>query len=113
MTRTLRIFGLALTLTSCSTVPSGPSALVLPSTQKNQSQFRADDTECRKFAHTQLATTPDQPHSLEEGQLHFDIDYLQCMYGKGHLIPVPGEVISDKYPPVPPSAADSFASPKP
>jgi len=80
-------------LTACSTVPSGPSALVLPGQNKDQQQFRNDDASCRKLAHSQLLAAPHQPQSLGEGQLHFDIYYLQCMYGKGHLIPVSGEVI--------------------
>jgi hypothetical protein len=85
-----------LPLLACSNVPSGPSALVLPAAHTNESQFRTDDTSCRKFAHAQLVTTPHPPQSLEEGQLHFDISYLQCMYGKGHLIPVSGEVLSNQ-----------------
>ena len=82
-------------LMACSTVPSGPSALVLPGDQKNPAQFKADDAACRKAAHAELISDPHQPQSLSEGQLHFDIHYLQCMYTKGHLIPLPGEVISE------------------
>ena len=86
------LFLTTLSLSACSTVPSGPSALVLPGQHKDQQQFQKDDASCRKLAHSQLLAAPHQPQSLGEGQLHFDIYYLQCMYGQGHLIPVSGEV---------------------
>ena len=100
MTHTSRfpILCLPLLLVACSTIPSGPSALVLPGADKNASQFQKDDTDCRKFAHTQLAATTHPPQSLDEGQLHFDITYLQCMYARGHLIPVSGEILTDTGP---------------
>ena len=84
-----------LSLVGCTQVPSGPSALVLPGDSKNESQFRADDRYCRTFAHSELLGMPFKPDSQDEAQRHFDIYYLQCMYGRGHLIPVSGEVSSD------------------
>lgn len=100
-------------LCACSTIPSGPSALVLPGQQKNEAQFRGDDVACRQFAHTRLLATPHPPQSLGEGQLHFDIDYLQCMYGKGHMIPVSGEVVANPLPgttnPIPPVDSQGFS----
>jgi hypothetical protein len=83
-------------LTGCTTVPSGPSALVLPGQKASEVDFRKDDKACRSFAHQELATTPHKPQSLDEAQLHFDINYLQCMYTKGHLIPISGEILTDK-----------------
>lgn len=56
-----RISSLAglLLLTACTTMPSGPSALVLPGTGKNFDQFRFDDFDCRQYAQGQLGgTTP-------------------------------------------------------
>jgi hypothetical protein len=100
--RLIPVLGL-LPLIACSTIPSGPSALVLPGHDKNATQFQADDTACRQFAHAELTTNSHPPQSLGEGQLHFDIHYLQCMYTKGHLIPVSGEVIADP-PATPPPA---------
>lgn len=35
---------------ACTTMPSGPSVMVLPSTSKSFDQFRADDMVCRNFA---------------------------------------------------------------
>lgn len=83
-------------LTGCSAVPSGPSALALPGQKSTEPQFRLDEKDCRGFAHRELSGTPHKPQSLEEAQLHFDINYLQCMYAKGHLIPISGEILTDK-----------------
>jgi len=39
---------------ACTTMPTGPSVLVLPGTGKSFDQFRADDTECKLFADGQI-----------------------------------------------------------
>ncbi|MDB5763166.1 MAG: hypothetical protein JWQ21_2161 [Herminiimonas sp.] len=56
MSKTLKISPLLamLLLGACTTMPSGPSTLVLPGTGKSFDQFRADDFECRQFAQGQL-----------------------------------------------------------
>jgi len=77
-------------LGACSTIPSGPSVLILPGTGKELGQFHNDDWVCREFAHTQIST-PKEPDSMEEGQHDYDMSYIQCMYSKGHRVPVPGE----------------------
>ena len=41
-------------LSACAVVPTGPSAMALPGSGKNFSQFRADDANCRQFAKAQL-----------------------------------------------------------
>jgi hypothetical protein len=41
---------LPLLLAACTTVPTGPGVMVLPSSGKSFAQFRADDIECRNFA---------------------------------------------------------------
>jgi hypothetical protein len=33
------------------------------------------------------------PDSKEEGQQNYDISYIQCRYGKGHRVPVPGQLM--------------------
>jgi hypothetical protein len=43
-----------LSLAACTTMPTGPSVLVLPGTGKNFDQFRVEDFECRQFAQLQL-----------------------------------------------------------
>jgi hypothetical protein len=122
---------------ACTTMPSGPSTLVLPGTGKNFDQFRVDDFECRQFAQGQLGTTPGAAAddsgvrsaalgtllgaaagaainghrgaavgagtglalgglagtgaaqgSAYSVQQRYDFGYQQCMYAKGHRIPV-------------------------
>ena len=51
---------IAIALAACTTIPSGPSMLVLPGTGKNFDQFRADDAECRQYASAQVGVTPQQ-----------------------------------------------------
>ncbi|HEY8034351.1 MAG TPA: hypothetical protein VIF37_02035 [Methylobacter sp.] len=82
-------------LSACSTMPSGPSVLVLPGTGKNFDQFHNDDLMCRQLSHTHISTLQKQTDSTEESQHNYDIIYIQCMYGKGHRVPVPRELSSD------------------
>ena len=66
-------------LAACSTLPSGPSVLVLPGADKDFQRFHNDDMACRQFVQGQLAGAPQKPSSREEGQQRYDIDYIQCM----------------------------------
>jgi len=51
----------AMSLAACISVPTGPSVLVLPGTDKNFDQFRGDDLVCRQFAEQQVnGATPNQ-----------------------------------------------------
>jgi hypothetical protein len=101
---TILIF--VLLLGACSTMPSGPSVLALPGTGKNFDVFHNDDQSCRQFVHSQIGTAQDKPDSREEAQQNYDIGYIQCMYGKGHRVPVPEELLystqQEWYPPPPP-----------
>ena len=74
-------------------MPSGPSVLVLPGTGKNFERFHKDDLMCRQLAHEQITASPEDPDSKAEGQQNYDINYIQCMYGKGDRVPVPGELM--------------------
>lgn len=47
----------ALALGACTTIPTGPSVMVLPGEGKHFDQFRFDDAECRQFALTQSGAT--------------------------------------------------------
>lgn len=96
MLRKTSVLLLTFNLAGCTTVPSGPSALALPGDKSSESQFRKDEKACRTHAHDELLNCAHKPQSLEEAQLHFDINYLQCMYTKGHLIPISGEILRDK-----------------
>lgn len=82
-------------LNACSTMPSGPSILVLPGTGKNFDQFRNDDLVCRQLVHADIAALQHELDSKEEGQQSYDIGYIQCMYSKGHQVPVLEEVMYD------------------
>ncbi|MGZ5008495.1 MAG: hypothetical protein ACXWFI_12720 [Methylobacter sp.] len=82
-------------LGACSTTPSGPSVLVLPAADKNFDQFHNDDLQCRKLSHSQVAASEQASDSREEAQQSYDIVYTQCMYSKGHRVPVPGELMYD------------------
>jgi hypothetical protein len=80
----------AFLLSACSTMPSGPSVLVLPSADKNFTQFHNEDLLCRDLTHQQVAAAQDDTDSKDEAQQNYDIVYIQCMYSKGHQVPVPG-----------------------
>jgi hypothetical protein len=126
-------------LVGCASIPSGPNVMVLPGTGKSFDQFRADDFECRHYAHVQSGgKTPDQAgtdagvnsaavgaavgavagaaigrsghaavagaglgtaggalagtgaaaHSGHSVQHRYDMAFQQCMYAKGHQIPM-------------------------
>lgn len=47
----------AMLLSACTTMPTGPSMLVLPGSNKNFDQFRFDDFDCRQFAQAQSGGT--------------------------------------------------------
>jgi hypothetical protein len=65
---TLLITGLAgLLLSGCTTMPNGPSALVLPGSGKTFDQFRADDFSCRNYAQVQLGGNTAQQASVDSG----------------------------------------------
>jgi hypothetical protein len=46
------------TLSGCTTLPSGPSVMVLPGTGKSFEAFQADDAVCRQWAGQQTGATP-------------------------------------------------------
>jgi len=120
MLKTVTLVLLATALAACSTMPTGPSVLVLPGSDKDFQRFHADDVACRQFVQAQLAGTQSRFAGSEEGQQRYDIDYVQCMYGKGHRVPVPGGLSYDTrqewHPPPPPNLpppppADPVAAP--
>lgn len=149
MTNTFRFASLAaavLLLGACASVPSGPSAMVLPGSGKSFDQFRVDDMDCRQYASLQSGgSNPDQAatdsgvksaaigagvgalagaamgghRSAATGaaagliigsvagagaasssgqtlQQRYDNGYQQCMYAKGHQVPVYGRFDSPR-----------------
>ena len=95
MLQILKILIPVFLLSACSAMPSGPSVLALPGTGKDFNSFHKDDLICRQVAHEQIETSQEDPDSKEEGQQNYDINYIQCMYGKGNRVPVPGELMYD------------------
>lgn len=95
MIKTLLSLVLLPLLVSCSTMPLGPAVLVLPGADKDFTQFHNDDVNCKQYAREQIASSKDKPNSEEEAQQFYDIGFIQCMYGKGHRVPVPGNLVYD------------------
>lgn len=80
--------------------------MVLPGSSKSFEQFRADDHECRHYAHVRLDGADDLlPRTAQQ---RYDFSYQQCMYAKGHKVPVQGRFEASRgaagaaYPPPPP-----------
>lgn len=57
---------LALATAACTTIPDGPSVLVLPGTGKTLAMFQADDVACRQYATDHIEKGPNQM-ALESG----------------------------------------------
>lgn len=102
LTATVPLIALLL-LFGCVTIPREPSMLVLPGTGKSVEQFRTNDVECRQFAAIQAGGATSNEATSENGSkrviagsaqhvsavyARYDYGYLQCMYAKGHRIPV-------------------------
>jgi hypothetical protein len=91
----------------CATKPIAPSVMVLPGTSKPIDQFWSDEATCRQEAAAK------QPAS----QWEYDTAFMQCMYGKGHQIPVRGGYTSGSAgivpPGVPPPPAGTPPPPPP
>jgi hypothetical protein len=80
-------------LSACSSAPTyGPSMMVLPGTNKTFDQFRLDEQDCRAHAQAQNAKSSTEQDSAGSPQQRFDRSFLQCMYAKGHKVPLTGRV---------------------
>ncbi len=136
-------------LTACTSIPTGPSVMVLPGTGQSIEQFRADEAWCKDDAFRQIggrsaeqaqresamssaavatavgalagaaiggdsrgaavgagvgliagsASGSDAARRSEIGtQRQYDNAYIQCMYAKGHRVPVSGNLVSTRAP---------------
>jgi hypothetical protein len=83
----IAMIALAVALAGCARTPTGPSVMVLAGSGKSLEEFQRDDAACRASAAQELERTK---HGDVPAQRRFDITYMQCMYAKGHQIPVPG-----------------------
>jgi hypothetical protein len=102
-----------LLLAGCASAPTlGPSVLVLPGSGRTFDQFRFDETDCRSYAQTQLAKSRGEPDSAGSFQARFDRAFVQCMYAKGHKVPVSGRY-SDLLESSPQAAAPRTPPPPP
>lgn len=148
-----------ITLSACTSIPSGPGMLVLPGTGKNFEQFRFDEGDCRQYASAQVGGRTASDASTDSGvksavvgtavgatagallggssgagfgagsglligsavgagtgnssgynlQQRYDFAYMQCMYAKGHRVPVSGN-LDDSQQPVRKNVAASTTS---
>jgi Glycine-zipper domain len=69
MSKPLRFstFGALLMLAACTTIPTGPSVMVMPGTGKSFDQFRGDDADCRQFALGQVGGATANDAAVESG----------------------------------------------
>ena len=69
MTKLLRVSPLValLLLGACTTIPTGPSVMVMPGTGKSFDQFRGDDADCRQFALGQVGGATANETAVESG----------------------------------------------
>lgn len=69
MSKLLRVSPLValLLLGACTTIPTGPSVLVMPGTGKSFDQFRGDDADCRQFALGQVGGATANETAIDSG----------------------------------------------
>lgn len=80
-------------LSACGSTPTyGPSMMVLPGTNKTFDQFRLDEQDCRAHAQSQVTKSSTEQESAGTAQQRFDRSFMQCMYAKGHKVPLTGRV---------------------
>ncbi|MGZ0020535.1 hypothetical protein [Nitrosomonas sp. wSCUT-2] len=86
-------------LTACVSTPNAPSVITLPGKGVSFEQFRADDYDCRMLAFQHLEGKTSQSASaataMHRSQRQFDIYYIQCMYARGHRVPMLGRLTGD------------------
>ena len=62
MGRTVAVLAVIIVaLSGCATMPSGPSAMVLPSQGKPFEEFQIDDSNCRQWSSQQIGASPGAP----------------------------------------------------
>lgn len=127
----LRLSPLAalLALGACAAVPTGPTVPVMPATGMSLDQFRDDDAVCQEHALAQLGVTGADQAASDSGarstvaetagasasdmQRRYDLGYIQCMYAKGHRVPVLGPMTTQPAPIPPPPPPPGTAPPAP
>jgi hypothetical protein len=76
-------------LSACTVIPAGPSVMALPGSRMGVDQYQADNAACQQYAGAVIAAagggTAMYSYQLQRG---YDSAYLQCMYERGHRVPV-------------------------
>ncbi len=98
------LYAASVSLAACAPIPTGPSVMVLPGPGKTLEQFQTDDTACRQWAAQEVARTASGEVYGSIIQWRYDMPYQQCMYAKGHLLPI-APALGAIPPPSPPPAA--------
>ena len=78
----------ALLVAGCASIPSGPSVMVLPGTTKTWDQFQVDDADCRSYSSSVIGNKAAEDASGRSPQQRYDVAFQQCMYAKGHQVPM-------------------------
>jgi hypothetical protein len=88
----------ALLAAACSTpdLPAGPNLLALPGTGKTFDEFRADEQACRNVSQSDVAARAKEVSDFDALQRRYDAVFTQCMYAKGHKVPVRGNYQSNQ-----------------
>ena len=144
----IAVFALPALVAACTTMPTGPGVMVLPSSSTSFAQFRTDDMECRNYALESVGGVSPSQAATESGvgsavvgtvvgaaagaaiggqegaavgagaglvvggvagtqtaqysgynlQHRYDVGYIQCMYAKGHQVPVFGRIYRESQP---------------
>lgn len=56
-----------LSVAACTTIPTGPSVMVMPGTGKSFEQFRADDADCKQYALSQIGGATANDAAIDSG----------------------------------------------
>lgn len=93
MSRLSKIFSVTavLAVAGCASLPTGPNVMALPGTGVSFEHFRNDDAFCEQYAYSQVGGGTGYVSGTEyEMQQRYDVAYVQCMYAKGHRVPISG-----------------------
>jgi hypothetical protein len=113
------VAAVALLVAGCASIPNGPSVMVLPGSTKTWDQFQVDDADCRSYSSSVIGNKAAEDASGRSPQQRYDAAFQQCMYAKGHQVPMARGAVprprnsSAATPPPPPSPPPAGAPPPP
>jgi hypothetical protein len=81
----------------------------LPGTGKTLEQFQADDRECQGYASGNVAGRASAASDPYDLQRQYDFAYIQCMYSRGHKVPIAGAYTGAAPGTIPPPPAPQTA----